>query len=160
MTRTEKLIYMAGFFDGEGCVHLSRGRQGKGGGNLSVIIVQKQMLPLDLAMELWPQGRARITHRQGKDRGYYQFQLNGKAAADALVEMFPYLRGKRDQAKLAIDYQDALHAFRAGKQWKFLDDQMLTYRNDTAAKLSEMKRCAGATTESLDSWLSEQDAPD
>lgn len=158
MSREIDMAYMAGFFDGEGCIHLGRYRKGKSSASLTIILVQKESEPIVLASELWPQGKITVAHRnqeQNKGKSYWQFKLHGKAAADALAEMFPYLRGKRDQAKLAIDYQDTLNAFKGGNWSKWWTPEMVEYRNRVAQELSDMKRTdssaptrAGATTES------------
>lgn len=154
MNRNEKLIYMAGFFDGEGCIHLSRQRSGKSGGSLNVIVVQKEREPLDVFLELWPQARMRMTHRRQVQhhgtKAYFQVQLNGQAGAEALLEMLPYLMVKRSQAKLAIDYQDAVNAWKGNQPSKHWTPEMSEYRNIMAQQISDLKR-AGATTESFDS---------
>jgi hypothetical protein len=149
--RAEKVIWAAGFFDGEGCVSIQRVRNGQGGA-LQIIVVQKGPRPIEVLADLWG-GGINVTHRnQPTGRvGYYRWTLCGDKAADALVEMLPFLVEKRDQAHLAIEFQDHMKLTR--QSGKRLTDAVRRYRSETAERLSQMKRRAGATTESLGTLL-------
>lgn len=148
--RAEKVAWAAGFFDGEGCISISRNRK-RQPARLQCIVVQKSITPIEEYCELWPKGGVNITHRnQPSGRvGYYRWTISGANAADMLQEMYPYLLEKKDQAYLAIEFQDTVNAARFKYGKKGLPPEALAYRNQVAEKLSALKRRAGATTESL-----------
>lgn len=149
--RDRKIAWAAGFFDADGCINISR-QQGNTYSRLMVILVQKSVKPIEAFAALWPKGWININHRDhasGKRTGYYRFTLSGKNAADALVEMLPHMVDKRDQAVLAVEFQDAFELAKPLYQGKSIPQEMRDYRNKVAEVISDLKRGAGASTESL-----------
>lgn len=96
----EDLIWMAGFFDGEGCIALQRQKTKNGYYySLDIGVGQKYPEPLEIFSEYF--GRPVLP--QGTEM--YQWKIYGRKAFQMLCEIAPYLRYKRDQALLAIEYQ-------------------------------------------------------
>lgn len=148
--RDRKIAWAAGFFDADGCISISRAK-GNTYSRLMVILVQKSVRPIEAFAGLWPKGWINIAHRDhgSKRTGYYRFTMSGKNAADALVEMLPHLVDKRDQAVVAIDFQDAFEVAKSRYQGRGIPREVRDYRNKVAQTISDLKRGAGASTESM-----------
>lgn len=106
MTR-DLLIWMAGFFDGEGCVRLNRFRQRRRPRTvtfrLDVAISQKHRLPLDHFVESFGGSIRAVRHR---GMLYFIWSVNGDGAATMLTALLPYLRLKREIAELGLRYYE------------------------------------------------------
>jgi hypothetical protein len=105
LTEFEK-AYIAGFFDGEGCISISK-YQGKNNRTpvyfLQVVIVQKG---IDTLLELQQSTGIGSLHDRAKySAGTYEWRIPGRAAADFLAVILPYLRNKKEEAEIAIEYQ-------------------------------------------------------
>lgn len=105
MDANEKLIWAAGFFDGEGYIRVAKASPGRAVGHLKVNITQVIREPLELFRELFgggiytaPRGSA---SRQHADR----WEAVSATAARALEAMLPYLVVKREHAEIALAYQ-------------------------------------------------------
>lgn len=93
--------YLAGFFDGEGCVMITKqeGRNGRGiHHRLVVVVTQKD--PAGLFDEV-------MTHFGGskyyRKHGVWQYQLSSNPGIlKMLMKLAPYIRLKKDQVSLAI----------------------------------------------------------
>jgi hypothetical protein len=156
MERKELVAYAAGIFDGEGTVSISRIRERKGtvdhSPRMSIIVVQKVPCSLDLLIELFGGKRHKVT-RRNRLHDYWRWVLTAKRAADALTEMLPYLREKREQAYAAIEFQDhmnAVHHHRGNP----IPEEVKRYRQQMAEYVSALKRRAGAETECDDHGMS------
>ena len=113
MNETDK-AYIAGFFDGEGCVQLgknsksSRSKTVIGGVYLLVQIVNNDKIVLDHICSLIGGNvlakKSRVGHAQG-----YCLYICGKKAATFLNAILPYLKTKRPQAEAAIMFAETLH---------------------------------------------------
>lgn len=90
--------YAAGFFDGEGCVHIAR--------NIRVIL-SGCFRPglLDGFAERWGGRVTRAVWSQSSRRPGVRWEITGLKAAAFLKDVCPYLIEKRDQATLALEYQ-------------------------------------------------------
>jgi hypothetical protein len=109
LNETEK-AYLAGFMDGEGCVAILRQRSGKSISmtyKLVVILVQADRPMLQGLVETLGCGKI-YSQRSG---AYYHLQFVGALAEEFLLQILPYLRAKRQQAELAIE-------FRKVSRWK------------------------------------------
>ncbi len=98
-----ELAYLAGFFDGEGCVTVGRG---KSPGVMSLFIKVGQVNPAPL--ERFRQRFGGAIHplsRYGNQRQAYQWTLSTKKAQAALEQLLPYLQVKQDEARMAIALQ-------------------------------------------------------
>jgi hypothetical protein len=90
------LEYLAGFFDGEGCVYLWCNRYGSWA--LQVNVAQKSKVPLEAFCEVFPRGR--IYERTG---GMHNYIINGQAAGEMLRAIRPFLLLKGPQVDLALE---------------------------------------------------------
>ena len=99
----EDLIYLAGFVDGEGCIFAA---SKKSQGSLirdrhyypALHIAQKYPAILHWIQEVVGQGK--VTQRT--DKKAYTYKISGSSCEALLIQLLPYLKGKHNQAKLAI----------------------------------------------------------
>lgn len=108
------LIWMAGFFDGEGCVSIGRAiRQGKRrhqtneSYTLQMIVGQKERAPLEHFVAAFG-GVIYPFRRRGME--YYRWLVSSDKAAAALVALLPYLQIKREVAEVGIRFQEQMSA--------------------------------------------------
>ena len=88
-----ELAYLAGFFDGEGCVLYDR-------------IYADNTNPhiLEMFFVLWPGGRVYLKTPPGEpNRSQYRWVAHGPTAREALRDMMPYLIEKKEQAEIHLD---------------------------------------------------------
>jgi hypothetical protein len=142
LTETEK-AYIAGFFDGEGCINISK-YQGKNNRTpsyyLQVIIAQNGFVTLSQIRE-WA-GVGALNQVSPK---IYHWTISSQEAANFLKIILPYLHNKAAEANVAIDFQSRQghkQIGHTGKGWvvpKNLIDEKETYYK----KLQDMKGMSG-----------------
>ena len=111
MTREEKILYLAGFFDGEGCVRVHCNRAVQKYGAVSpchrlVLIVNQRAdhsEPLLMLKEVFGGWLGKGSSRKGC-RPIASWQIHGKHAFAALKLMLPYLTVKRAAALAGIAF--------------------------------------------------------
>lgn len=102
MTDDLLLAYLAGFFDGEGCVHIGRTSVSPKGityYRMTVSVAQVDPSPLHLFARRFGGNVTRGS------RGAWVWQRVGWQAARVLEALLPFLRQKGEQARLALIYQ-------------------------------------------------------
>lgn len=118
------LAYLAGLLDGEGCIGLYRhpesmvrGQNGKlyrssRGHDLVVQIQMTHPAGLDLFAETFG-GNVRRQPRLLKGRPYiiYRWSRHSAEALRVLTALFPYLRLKRDEAYVAMRFQQTKRTY-------------------------------------------------
>ncbi len=112
------LIWMAGFFDGEGCVSIGEGKRKYGPNEkkrktstsyaLQVIVGQKDRAPLQHFVDAF--GGALYAHRV-RGMEYHRWLVSSDKAAAALIAMLPYLQIKREVAEVGIRFQEQMSAW-------------------------------------------------
>lgn len=100
------LAYAAGFFDGEGCIVITKYKDG----HRTQFQMRVQMTNTDELVLRWLQelfgGRIRRRARNNpKWRQIFFWELSSCQAYDFLKKVQPYLRVKAGQAKVALDFQ-------------------------------------------------------
>jgi hypothetical protein len=94
--------YIAGFFDGEGCICLSKGKKTALG--ISMINADIDIL-MDILAKTGGSIYARAVKKPSKHRVSYSLQINERIKKiQFLQNIFPYLRIKRIQAELALEF--------------------------------------------------------
>ena len=91
-------IWAAGFFDGEGSVTIIKSAYGL---QISVTNNYKTIIE-EFARRF--DGSIATTSRANRKNKTYQFFFSFKAAREFLTQVLPYLRVKRADAELALDY--------------------------------------------------------
>ena len=96
----ENDIYMAGFFDGEGCVRINKRIRGTYTEYIVFMTVgQKDGAIIDWIVENFGGGSYLI-----KRDGSYVWTATNNIAYKALKRITPYLKYKKPQAEIAIDF--------------------------------------------------------
>tara|TARA_R110002020_G_scaffold168090_1_gene356764 strand:+ start:18350 stop:18742 length:393 start_codon:yes stop_codon:yes gene_type:complete len=112
------LAYLAGYIDGEGCFTVSSGTR---------IAVSNTYIPGLLKMqERWGGSVRRMSGTNPNARTGWQWQLGGENCRHLLRLLLPYLKEKRDQAELVLE-------------WFAAPPKSLT-RSVAKAELSRLKR--------------------
>ena len=96
-----EVAYLAGFFDGEGCIAINRVRS-----SLYLQVVQtRDREPLDRFHAMFG-GRVFLSNRRTlSGRTVWTWQLHAEPMFTALEAMLPYLTVKRDEARIALQYK-------------------------------------------------------
>lgn len=103
-----KLAYAAGFLDGEGCIRINKRNPRFGRSinySLLVTVVQKDARPVDWFAGNFRGGTVYLKNKQ-KDNWIYEWRITDRMAYLFLKEVEPFLRVKREQARLAIRFQE------------------------------------------------------
>lgn len=150
MTEKEKSIYMAGFFDGEGYVGLLKRKRSE---TYIEYIVQASIGQKDGGTMDWVKenfgGHLHLVKRDGS----YYWIISNKAAFLFLKRVVPYLKYKKPQAELAIEF------FEGRPKTQHLLDEEYERREKLYVKLKKAKKVfekstlvsgAGSTTERAD----------
>lgn len=112
MERLLNAEYVAGFFDGEGCVCLFLKANGQTGLVVSIANTHIETLKL-LKVQYGGTLCKRIEGRPGHWRPIGRIQWGGKTARDILVDILPHLVIKKAQVELALQFIELL--FNRGK---------------------------------------------
>ena len=160
MTKREKLIYCAGFFDGEGCISLSKPvntnkkySTGKtfGGYQLQIIVAQRDRRPIDLLVSLFG-GNLHPT-KANNGSTYWYWRLANQKALAFLRMISPFLIAKQKASEVAILFQEYLNdtrphrsQARTSEQIDLLDTLYLAMREMNARnKLMDYTAEAGVS---------------
>lgn len=123
MTRSELVVWVAGFFDGEGCVYITKRRQNTGAGmhyELGANIAQKDINPLLIVHALWG---GVVRAKSNQYGGIYHWHLREhKKLGTFLRDIRPYTLVKGSQIDVALEwlalYQRQVPALREGLKVK------------------------------------------
>jgi len=133
MSNQISLEYLAGYFDGEGCVsfyansgHPPYLRIGIGSADLEVLLKFTEYFGGDVRKEKTPKGNR---------RQIYYWGCLGTVAQDVLRQLLPFLIAKRPQAELAL-----VPAFGPGKIGKRLTDSERATRVDIATRVKAINQ--------------------
>ncbi|NRP84105.1 LAGLIDADG family homing endonuclease [Marinobacterium sp. xm-d-509] len=124
------LAYIAGFFDGEGCVSIAKN------GSLTVSVVNTSLPVLEMMVDVL--GVGVINNRTQKvNKRQYAYRAYGDDAAAVLRSLLPFLIEKKPQAETALDYFDNHRGGvrKAGVKGLFKNPMRDVFR----AKLTEQK---------------------
>ncbi len=133
METNESLAYIAGFFDGEGCVMVSDSK-----GRCSTITIQftnTNLDVLDYIANLLEGSRIYSQKRYGR-KEIWRLVLSSSFAVDAIELLLPYLVVKKDVAKLALEfYRTCLYYRRV-----VVDEAELILRRSYAKRISDSNK--------------------
>jgi hypothetical protein len=147
----QDLIYAAGFFDGEGCIGIWEGGSYKGRKTPSLVMVINVTGTNELSIAWWKStfGVGRIykiprKHRKDNWSDSWKWLCDARQARSVLEQILPYLKLKRREAELALEFQrhkDEYVSFRnAQGQNTPLPDNVIQYRANLAATIKAEKR--------------------
>ncbi len=126
------IAYLAGFFDGEGCIRLMANhapeRRGQSPVHRLVLIVTQRadrVLPLQLLQRTFGGTIGHGSHAKGNAGATLRWSIAGKPALNALQLMLPYLTVKRIAAYAGMawaHWKDIMQEFRQGQ--RLSDDEI------------------------------------
>jgi LAGLIDADG-like domain len=101
-TITATIAYIAGFFDGEGCVRLKQSNQNEHSYYVIAHITNSNRAILEQVQDLFG-GTIRM-QEHAVNKTIYNWQITSAEAVDFLQTLSPFLQDKLEQALLAIKY--------------------------------------------------------
>lgn len=135
--------YLAGFFDGEGCVGIYRSSS-RGGFRLLVQITQNvspsSIVLFQQVQQIWGGSISTSVSANGTEKLGYQ--VGSDKAVKFLSDLLPYLREKREQAEVAIEWQKNRPVTTRGLDGRIMkkNDDVLAYDLETSNRLKELKK--------------------
>ena len=149
-----KIEYLAGLFDGEGCIHILKQSLKNGSGfsySVRVIFGMTHGPVIKAIAEQFGVKFCALRVRNNPQAAHwkvaYQTQLCGERAAQLLRDMMPFLIVKREEAVLAIKLQDHITRYRnSAKRWTIEERQSyMDYREGLRLQIKSLKRTIGVS---------------
>lgn len=103
-TVTSKIAYIAGFFDGEGCVRLKQSNQNEHSYYVIAHITNSNRAILEHVQDLF--GGTIRKQEQTVNKTVYNWCITSAEVVDFLTTIAPFLREKLEEARLAIKYHE------------------------------------------------------
>lgn len=130
MTRNQERVWAAGFFDGEGCIMISR-RSSKGF-TLQVIVVNVEREPLDVLCARWGGGVYFRDRQRANWRPSWSWQLVAANAAVFLGDIQPYVQTPKSKHRISLALR-----FQAGKMPRgyWISDERVADEQNMAAQM-------------------------
>ncbi|TET41440.1 MAG: hypothetical protein E3J60_04615 [Dehalococcoidia bacterium] len=132
--------YLAGLIDGEGCIGIySKKPTGTRTVPYHQLMMSVSMMdegPVEFMACLTASYHSLKMHRLTRTGTCYDVRLYGKRAANFLKQILPYMKGKRDQAEMAIRFYDECYFSNTNVR---PDDEEIARRQWFEWQLKEMK---------------------
>lgn len=132
LTKTEA-AYLAGFIDGEGCIHIKR-RSKTNAPALVLSVSNTNKLVILWLCKLFNHTFHKRRLKNGT-KDAYVFVVTGKKAGYILEQLLPYFKIKKDRAKLAIKFSKRIK----GTGYK-LTNKEVEIRLKFRSKIQELNR--------------------
>ena len=137
------LSYLAGLFDGEGCIFIAVNKpnpkfQTKSPQHWLGVVIGNTYLPLitwlkdNFSGHILKSDRFKVRHKP-----YWEWKLASNQAKNFLMLIYPYLRIKREQAKLAIEFQTERERLPNYPDRKGLSQEIIDRRDWYKKQISE-----------------------
>ena len=124
-TITTEIAYIAGFFDGEGCIRIKHANQGGNSYYVIAHITNTNELILGMVKNLFG-GNIRVQEK-GRNKKVFSWSISTSEAVDFLKTIEPFLNEKQEQALLAI-------YFHANKEKMKPEEKVKHYKEMMALK--------------------------
>lgn len=140
MTKRERLNYIAGFIDGEGCINITWPRK-KNSFFLRVSIANTDLGLLKSVKKDLGIGGISLKRPSKKSRfKSYQYWVAGCKALLVLKKLLPFLRGKKEEALLGIKFQEEKTRFsKSLNDTKGLSQKVISKREKIYWKMKALK---------------------
>lgn len=146
MTRREKVIYLAGLIDGEGCIGAynirSKGDRRAANYVVNLRVTMKSPAPIKMLHDVFG-GNLKVYASKGKGKPgpYFAWQIRATKCIEVLKELKEFLTEKKSQAEVAIEYHDICQEQRSSwERCKRYPQEFLDVRDVYITKLKDMKR--------------------
>lgn len=139
-TKNTSLAYLAGFFDGEGCISIIKGKNRLGNTQygLRVIVSNTNNYVLQLYKFSFSGRIQKRKHDKPKWRDCYAWGLSSTQAYDFLKCLYTYLVIKKAEADLAFEFQENQSTYE-GSNLR-LGDKELSMREAQRILMQQLKR--------------------
>jgi hypothetical protein len=135
LTNPIDAAYLAGLFDGEGCVHIMHDQQRVYYYQLVVTVANTHKPTIDRLKEVF----GGVIQEQERAKTCYVLALRSLKARAFLEAVYPYLRIKRSQADLALAFQTHMSS-RGG-----ITPEVIAYRQTCKEQMHELKEQYAST---------------
>jgi hypothetical protein len=137
MTKQEKIIYLAGFFEGEGTICISN-RSDRKSFQLRICVGQKDIQPLPLYVEMFG-GHIYPQKRKGV-HCINQWDLKKRDAQIAFLKaIYPYLITKKAEADVAFIFLETMSGCSEGGWWSRLTSEKRELRKTLFLESKRLK---------------------
>jgi len=120
VARTQ-IAYLAGFFDGEGCVFIRLDKKKlscRGNSFIGITLSNTDREVLEYFKNVFGGGSRNVVQRYIPSGSIiHQWTITGDRAYLILRAMYPYLRVKKNEAKVAMDYHEKRLKVNPEKMW-------------------------------------------
>ena len=139
--RTISIEYIAGLFDGEGCI--SCGRSSKAVPSVHLIVANTNYDVLEDLQKFWNLGRAYCANLKGIHQPIFKWEVTRAAdIVEVLTKLLPYLRIKQEQAVFALQLCERIRD-RVGRIGVNINDGEVDIRRGLAAEISARNSGSG-----------------
>src|SRR5438128_610319 len=137
----ERLAYLAGIFDGEGCVGLWNQRPKGKAASVTLQLRINMITPFAVQLLYETFGGALFANkpRAGKRRQTFTWVVYSRKAEACLRALLPYLREKLEQTEIALAFVE-LRSRRSVGNGRGLTAEEVVERNAVVQKLKDLKR--------------------
>ena len=141
--RLVKVIWAAGFLDGEACFMFDLKKkfnigQRVANRTMAVNVAQVDIRPLLVLQDLWG---GNINPRKASNErcaDYFRWIALSSQAISLCIECVPYLVVKKEQAQIMIDYYATVHP--RGGRGVHITDETVDLRNNLSTRLSALNK--------------------
>ena len=140
MKQQLKLAYLAGLFDGEGCVMIRKAYGRNSPIKLSVMLGNTNRPLVEIFKSTFG-GAIFVIHRKDGDirATVWQWTIVCRAAGQALEALLPYLIGKKQEAEIAIALQKRISA-KMGRYSNKLSGEELELRENMRLQILAVRK--------------------
>lgn len=131
-TITTEISYIAGFFDGEGCVRIKQANQGGNSYYVIAHLTNTNSLILKKVQDLFG-GNTRVQEK-GKNKTIYNWYITSSEAVDFLKVLLPFLIEKKTQAELALYFHENKEKMKPQEKVKHYKTMMALKKNPELLK--------------------------
>jgi hypothetical protein len=123
------LAYAAGFFDGEGHIRIQKHSSRCATFMLQVIVTQSTEQPLDwFVASFGGTCKKRLVPYKGTRKVRWDWQASSAVADNFLRLVYPYLRNKKDEADIALEFRGTFRAQHVVGGHKKMDSEIIARR--------------------------------
>lgn len=137
-TITSEIAYIAGFFDGEGCVRIKKANQGGNSYYLIAHITNTNPVILQKVKDLFG-GNTRMQEK-GRKKPVYNWCITSSEANDFIKTLYPFLIEKKTQVDLGIKFHESKEKMSLKEKEEFykkmMDLKKVIYENPELIKQS------------------------
>ncbi len=139
MTKKEKLAFIAGLVEGEGCISISRfGGHHRFGLRVSITNTNLGLLESvrkDLKIgRIYPKGISKISKYK-----LYQYIVTSNQALLVLKKLLSFLRAKKEEAVLGIKFQEDKNKFTSLNHYQQLPQKVISEREKVYLEMRSLK---------------------